>query len=267
MSTLSLLVLILFGLMVLVGGKRGLSAFLSVVFNFSLLFMALLLIAGSISPLLVVLFTSICILAITIFMGNSDEDATTTAFFATIIVLLVMMVLMLPMDYLAQIKGFANEQSEEIEAFNLLVGVDFEQVLIATTILSTLGAIAEAAVAIASGLEELSQHNAAITLDEIYRSGKNIGFQIMGMTFNTLFFGMFGGDLALFVLLHKLKENFGYYLNSKIFVAESMQVLYSVIAVVLVIAITTYLMGKKIMKQRQNGLSKSETGDQDEKTI
>ena len=89
----------------------------------------------------------------------------------------------------------------------------------------------------------------------------------MGMTFNTLFFGMFGGDLALFVLLHKLKENFGYYLNSKIFVAESMQVLYSVIAVVLVIAITTYLMGKKIMKQRQNGLSKSETGDQDEKTI
>ena len=68
----------------------------------------------------------------------------------------------------------------------------------------------------------------------------------MGMTFNTLFFGMFGGDLALFILLYKLNANFGYYLNSKIFVGECMAV-----SVILVIWITTYLMGRKINQKRK----------------
>ena len=149
------------------------------------------------------------------------------------------------------IKGFSNEQSEEIEAFNLLVGANFETILISTTVLSTLGAIAEAAVAISSGLEELSEQNPGITIAEIFKSGRTIGFQIMGMTFNTLFFGMFGGDLALFILLYKLNANFGYYLNSKIFVGECMAVLYSAVAVILVIWITTYLMGRKINQKRK----------------
>ena len=70
----------------------------------------------------------------------------------------------------------------------------------------------------------------------------------MGMTFNTLFFGMFGGDLALFILLYKLDATFGYYLNSKIFVAESMEVLFSSISIILVIWITTYMMGKKVKR-------------------
>ena len=97
-------------------------------------------------------------------------------------------------------------------------GVNFEQLLIATTVLSTLGAIAEAAIAVASGLNELIEQRPTITLPEVFKSGKTIGFQIMGMTFNTLFFGMFGSDLALFILLYKLDADFSYYLNSKIFV-------------------------------------------------
>ena len=60
-----------------------------------------------------------------------------------------MLVLIVPVDYLAQVQGFGNEQSEEIEAFNLLIGVNFESLLIATTVLATLGAIAEASIAVA----------------------------------------------------------------------------------------------------------------------
>ena len=247
MSTISLLTLILMVLMILVGGKSGFTSFLSVVFNFLILFAAVILITGGISAIGVTFFAGVCILAITIFMGNKNETSTNTAFVATLIVMVIMLILIVPLDYFAQIKGFSNEQSEEIEAFNLLVGANFETILISTTVLSTLGAIAEAAVAISSGLEELSEQNPGITIAEIFKSGRTIGFQIMGMTFNTLF----GGDLALFILLYKLNANFGYYLNSKIFVGECMAVLYSAVAVILVIWITTYLMGRKINQKRK----------------
>ena len=152
MSTISLLTLILMVLMILVGGKSGFTSFLSVVFNFLILFAAVILITGGISAIGVTFFAGVCILAITIFMGNKNETSTNTAFVATLIVMVIMLLLIVPLDYFAQIKGFSNEQSEEIEAFNLLVGANFETILISTTVLSTLGAIAEAAVAISSGL-------------------------------------------------------------------------------------------------------------------
>lgn len=52
-------------------------------------------------------------------MGNKDEKTANIAFKATLIVLIVMLILIIPLDHFAQIKGFANEQSEEIEAFDL----------------------------------------------------------------------------------------------------------------------------------------------------
>ncbi|WP_282708626.1 YibE/F family protein [Ligilactobacillus sp. Marseille-Q7487] len=255
MSSLSLLTLVLGILMILVGGKQGLAAYLGVILNFGLLFLAVILIASGFNIIWICIFFGICILALTIYLGSHDERATNVAFVATLIVLGVMVLLIIPLDYLANTAGFANEQSEQIEAFNLLIGVDFRQLLLATTILSTLGALAEAAIAIASGLEELWQQNPTLTTVQLIKSGKVIGFQIMGMTFNTLFFGMFGSDLALFILLYRLKNTFGYYFNSKIFVAECMLVLYAALAVILVIWLTIYLMTRKLMRSQKRDIS------------
>ena len=251
MASISALTIVMAVLMCLAGGKRGIAAFGSVALNFILMFIAIILISAGFAPIWVALFVGIAILAITIYLGNDDEQTARIAFIATLIVLCVMIVLIVPLDHFAQIKGFSNEQTDEIEQFTLLVGVNFESITIATTLLSTLGAISEAAIAIASGLREVIEQNPGISVAAVRRSGRNIGFQIMGMTFNTLFFGMFGGDLALFVLLYKLKATFGYYLNSKIFVSECMMVLYSAIAVILVIWITTQMMARKVKQAAQ----------------
>ncbi|WP_027106377.1 YibE/F family protein [Ligilactobacillus ceti] len=252
MTAISVLGIILCLLMVLVGGKSGFISFLSLICNFFILFVTVILIAGGFPAIWVSFFAGICILAITIYMGNNDERSTNVAFKATFIVMLMMLVLIIPFNHWAYLQGFSPEQSSEIEAFNILIGVNFREIAIATTMLSTLGAIAEASIAIASGLEEIIEHHPGIGLVGLFKSGKNIGFQIMGMTLNTLFFGLFGGDLALFVLLYKLDASFGYYLNSKIFVMECFRVLYSAIAVVAVIWITTYLMGRRINHYRRS---------------
>src|SRR5699024_4336791 len=187
------------------------------------------------------IFAGIAILAVTIYMGNSDEKTTNIAFEATLISVAIVVVVMVPFIKLVGIQGCGPEQSEEIEAFTLVIGVNLEMIVISTMTLSTLGEIAEAAIAIASGLDEIIEQQPDISLPALYTNGRNIGLQIMGMTFNTLFFGMFGGDLALFILLYKLDTTFGYYLNSKIFVAESMEVLFSSILIILVILIITYI--------------------------
>ncbi|KRL06210.1 YibE/F family protein [Liquorilactobacillus oeni] len=248
MTTITGLTIVLAVLMILSGGRRGAVSFISLLLNFTLLFLTVILIAGGLPILTVTFLSAICILAITIYLGNNEETETNVAFLATLAVLGIMVLLVVPLDHLAQIQGFSNEESEEIEAFNLAIGVNFEAIVITTTLLSTLGAIAEAAIAIASGMTEIIRQTGDHGDEELRKSGRNIGFQIMGMTFNTLFFGMFGGNLALFILLYKLHASFGYYLNSKIFVSELFVVIYSAIAVILVIWITIEFMILKAHK-------------------
>ncbi|KRM92940.1 hypothetical protein FC80_GL000028 [Liquorilactobacillus cacaonum DSM 21116] len=236
--------------MIFSGGRRGVSAFITLIVNFGLLFLTVILISGGFPPIFVMMFTGISMLAIIIYVGNENEAQTNTAFLATLLVLMVMLILIIPMNYLMQIYGFSSEQSEEIEAFNVAIGVNFSSIAIATTILSTLGAIAEAAIAVASGMEEIIEQGGSKTANELRLSGRNIGLQIMGMTFNTLFFGMFGGNLALFILISKLDASFGYYANSKIFVSETMLVIYAAISVVLVIWVTIEMTVLKTSKAK-----------------
>ncbi|KRM96207.1 integral membrane protein [Liquorilactobacillus aquaticus DSM 21051] len=250
MTTMTFLTFILAFLMFVAGGRNGIYSFFSLVINFFLLFITIILIAGGVPAIGVSFFSGVCILAITIYMGNSEGSEADIAFIATILVMVIMLLLIIPFEHLAQVQGFSNEDSEEIEAFNLAIGVNFESIMISAAVLSTLGAIAEAAIAIASGLQEIIEQKPEIELSDLRRSGRNIGKQIMGMTFNTLFFGMFGGNLALFILLYKLQATFGYYLNSKIFVGETMLVLYASIAVIMIIWITSELMVHKLAKQR-----------------
>lgn len=253
MSTLNLLILILLGLLIIVGGKRGMISAITLACNFCLLFVAVVLIASGFNPLVVCGLFGLAILALTIYPGNDDTTTCNVAFGATLVVLVGMLVLIVGFDHFAQTAGFASEQSEEIEAFNVNIGVNFEQIAIVVTILSTLGALAEAAIAVASGVSEVIAQTPTITRKQAFKSGKNIGKQITAMTFNTLFFGMFGSDLALFVLLVKLNASFGYYLNSKIFVAETMLVLYSCLAVILVIELTAWLMSRRVARQKSVG--------------
>ena len=250
MTTLKTLLLILAILVILVGGKNGFKAIISFGLNFCLLFLSVILIAGGFSPIMISVLSGGCILAITIYLSDCQETVANTAFFATVIVLALMVIMIIPFDHLVQIEGFSSEDSEEVEAFNLAIGINFESLLIATTILSTLGAIAEAAIAITSGMQEIIEQTPAISSQNLRKSGRTIGFQIMGMTFNTLFFGMFGGNLALFILLDKLRSTFGYYLNSKIFVGETFMVLYSAIAVIGVIGVAIELMVRKVENQQ-----------------
>lgn len=245
MSTISALGLVLLILMVLVGGKQGWKAFLSLILNFGFLFMAVILMAFHLPPLAVTLITGVIILAITIFMGEDDLLTSQTAFYASLIVLVILVLLIIPVEHLAMVQGFGEEDSDDLEGMSILIGINFLKIAVTTTVLSTLGAIAEAAMAIAAGLDEIIQQHPKTTAKELFNNGISVGKQIIGTTFNTLFFGFFGGFLALFIWFSGLHYSFGEIMNNKIFVAELIMVLVSFVGVILTVPITAFVMGKR----------------------
>lgn len=245
MTTITGLGLVLLILMVLVGGKQGWTAFWSLLLNFGFLYFAIVLIAFHVPPMFVTITTGVIILAVTIFMGEDDLRTTVTAFYASLIVLALILILIIVVEHWAMVQGFGIEDSDELEGMSIYIGISYLKVSTTAMILSSLGAIAEAAIAIASGLTEILEKHPERTDAQLIHSGMAIGRQIIGTSFNTLFFGFFGGFLALFIWFVGLHYSFGTIMNNKIFVAEMMEILISFVGVLMTVPLTAWVMTKR----------------------
>ncbi|GAA6237664.1 YibE/F family protein [Apilactobacillus micheneri] len=248
MSAIIVLGIVLFVLMLLVGGKQGLQSFLSLILNFGFLFFAIVLIAFHFPPIIVTIITGVIVLALTIFLSGTDDNTSGLAFLSSILVLFILVLLIIPVEHWAQVQGFGLEDSDDLEGLSILIGINFVKIEIATAILSTLGAIAEATMAIASGLDEIKEQHPEIKTSRLLFDGIYVGKQIIGTTLNTLFFGLFGGSLSLFVWFHSLSYSFGDILNDKVFDAQLIVILFSLIGVILTIPITSLVIAEKWRK-------------------
>lgn len=241
MSTINLLGIILLIAMLIVGGRQGWISFLSLLVNFGLFFLALILVDFHVPPLPVTLVFSVCILAVTIYMGTNDLEVAQAAFISALVIFICLFALVIVVEHFAQVPGFANEDSGELEGMSVLIGISYAKIATMVTLLSVLGAIAEAAMSIATGVFAMMRSDATQSLTSLLDGGFTIGKQIIGTTLNTLFFGFFGGLLALLVWFVGLDYSLGTIINNRIFGAEMITVLISFIGVVLTVPSATLL--------------------------
>ncbi|WP_461225048.1 YibE/F family protein [Lacticaseibacillus suihuaensis] len=245
MSTITALGLTLLGLLLVVGGKQGLANFLALVINAVVMILAVVLMAGGFNPIAVAVVVGLIVLAAVIFLSTKDAEVAGAAFVASLAVMGLVLAVVITAVILSHTAGFGPEDSEELEGFSLYIGISFQNLLIATGLLSTLGAIAEAAVAVAAGMTELG---AAVTL----AARRRMAGAIIGTGLNTLFFGFFGGFAGLFVWFAQLHYPFWEILNNQIFAGELIQVLFAVIAVTLTVPITMWVVLTRAKGGRQS---------------
>ncbi|UDM32273.1 YibE/F family protein [Lentilactobacillus laojiaonis] len=242
MGTITTLGIILLILMLLVDGNKIIGSYLSLIINFGILFFSVVLMALGFPPLVVTIVASVVVLAITIFWSNASDRSSNVAFKASLIVLFLLIILIIIVEKWALVGGFGIEESEELEGLSILVGTNFTKIAISTVILSALGAISEAAIAISSGLDEIIDYDDNLPAQRILINGQIIGQQIIGTAVNTLFFGFFGSSLALFIWFSDLHYSLGQIINDKLFVAQLISILIAIIGVILIIPVTTYVM-------------------------
>ncbi len=88
-------------------------------------------------------------------MSTNQLNVAGPAFVSALLIMTLLVGLILVVMTLSQTAGFGPEDSESLEGFSVYIGVSFPHILIATTLLGTLGAIAEAAIAVAAGMDEI----------------------------------------------------------------------------------------------------------------
>lgn len=245
------LIIVLAILMTIVGGETGIRSFFSVLINTLLLILLAILISWGINiPILILIFIPLKLVTI-IFLGTHDYQVAKNSFtcsFIVCIVCLVVSVLILGCEWLAQAAGLGPEAGEILVGLSQMPGLSYPLIAVAVAIFSTLGAVAEAAVAMSSGLLEIKKHNPEISHEDLMASGSKIGNDVLGTSMNTILFGMFGSFLSLFLWYIRLNYTLGEILNEKMFVNEILIVMYSLIAVLLTVPLSTAFLAKNMVK-------------------
>jgi uncharacterized membrane protein len=256
MNALIVLAAILFLLMTLIGGKKGARSFWALFFNFGVLIITVIIMNDpAIDPIILTLIACTVISCINLFYINEVNSKTKTAFLSTIITTVILLLFIVIVTKSAMIQGFGEEEMEELSIFSVYIGVDFVKIGASVIIMSTIGAITDAAIAISSPMREIYYHNPSISRKELFTSGLSIGRDILGTSTNTLFFAFFGGYLALLIWFKDLSYSAGDIVNSKIFSAEMITILCAGIGVTLVIPITSGITAYFLVKTK----NKSET--------
>jgi len=252
MNALFCLAVILFILMVVIGGKKGAKSFIALFLNFAVLLLTILIMTDpNANPIILTLIACTFISCINLFFINEINNKTITAFVSTIITLAILLFFIVVVTEKSMIQGFGEEETEELSMFSLYLGVDFVKIGAAMIIMSTIGAIIDVAISIASPMRELYNHNQQVSRKDLFSFGISIGRDILGTNTNTLFFAFFGGYLAMLIWFKDLSYSLGDIVNSKIFSSEMINILCAGIGVALIIPITSWITAYYLDKTRE----------------
>lgn len=244
MSSLMALIIVLAILMTAVGGVTGVRSFFSVMINTLLLIMVALLISWGINIVaLTIIFVPLKLVTI-IFLGTHDYTVAKNSFYAALLVCALTSCLVLLCQYFAQAAGLGPEAGEILVGLSQEPGLSYPLIAVTVAIFSALGAIAEAAVAMSSGLLEIIKHYPQVGQAQLLKSGGAIGRDVVGTAMNTILFGMFGSFLALFLWYYRLNYSIGEVLNENLFVNEALIIMYSLFGVLLTVPLSSLLIAR-----------------------
>ena len=253
MNTPVLLSVILFILMILVGGKKGVRSFIALFLNFGVfLITVIFMMDPNINPIYLTVVACIVISCVNLFYINQVNSKTKTAFAATVITIIILLFFIDIVTKKTMIQGFGEEAAEELRVFSLYIGVDFMKIGASMIIISTIGAITDVAISITSPMREIFNHHPLISRKSLFTSGLSIGRDILGSNTNTLFFAFFGGYMALLLWFKDLSYSVGEIVNSKIFSAEMITIFCAGIGIALIIPIASGINAYFLVKTREN---------------
>lgn len=249
MSVIFILLVILLFLMVVIGENRGTKSFVILLLNFGTFFGMLKIMAYGLDPIKVTIVACIIISSITLFFINGINKKTVASLLSVFIVVLLTVLLTYKTGNDARLQGFSNEGPVSVSNLSYYINTNFSKLFICEILIGLLGAIIDVAISIASSMYEMQLNNPAISKTSLFRSGMNIGRDILGTMANTMLFAYISGFMAVIVWLGLSHYPVVSIFNSKIFGPEIFQTLCAGIGIILVIpvtaAITTFILFAK----------------------
>lgn len=232
------LLIIFSALVIIVGGKKGVLAFISLILKGSLLIFGLIpaIKAGASAIVMASLF---CMAAtfMTISLVSGWNSKTLAACIGTIVGVVVAGLIGAWAVHATHLSGLLEPEMESLHY--QFPALKLTELISAGVIIGSLGASMDVAISIASALHEVYLAAPHKKFWELYQIGVNIGQDVMGTMVNTLILAYAGSALATIILISQISPT--YLLNMELFVKEIILSIVGSIGLILTIPITALL--------------------------
>lgn len=228
---------------VLVGGKTGAKSILGLAMTVAVLVLLLipLLLKGWPTVWTVFLLCSYIAVVCFVILGGVNRKIL-CACLGTIAGMALAMVFGLGAQALAHINGLRISDVEPLLQLRQTgTPIGLRGLLVGGIIISSLGAVMDVAMSISSALSELKAVNPEMTLGELWKSGRNIGRDMVGTMTNTLILAFLGSGFTLIIYLYSLDLPWRELVSSSYLALEVVSGISSAIGVILAVPVTTII--------------------------
>lgn len=195
------LLLVFLILILIIGGKSGIRAILSLVFTFLAIIYILLpsLLKGK-NPILISSLISIGITLVTILLITGFTKKSLSAIVSTSLGVIIAGIISVIVGKVSRLTGLSADDATMLMYIPQGIEFDFQELLFAGIILGSLGAVMDVGMSIASSITEIHANNPSLSKKELFLSGMTVGRDIMGTMVNTLILAYTGTALPLLLL-------------------------------------------------------------------
>lgn len=223
----------------LIGGRNGVKSVLGLVFTFAMIiFMFLPMIYLGMSPFWAAVIVVIVTTIATMYLIGGNDRKTLSAILGTTLGVLIAGISAWIFGLVADIDGYNVSDIETLIYLGQNTSIDVGGLLFAGILIAALGAVMDVAMSVSSAIAEIHDKSPKLGVRQLFRSGMNVGRDMMGTMSNTLILAFAGGSISVLVLDYSYDLPMRQILNSYSIGIEIMQGIAGSIGVILTVPTT-----------------------------
>ncbi len=234
-------ILFVFALL-LFGHIKGFNTLLSLVFTCGAIFAVFIpsILSGKniyLSSIIICLYT----ILMTYLIVNGFNKKTLSAILGCFGGIFISGILTIIMDKVLALTGYVNEESGYLFCVSTEAPIDLKAIIFAAILIGAMGAIMDVSMSISSSLWEVKNKSDYSSFNVLFKSGMNIGRDVMGTMANTLILAYIGSSLSVVLLLSIYSTSLIYLLNQEMIVVEIIQALVGSFGILFTIPLTSLI--------------------------
>ena len=226
----------------LIGGKKGLKSALGLIFTFiCIIYLFLPMLYKGYSPFLSAVVVIILVSIVCLYLIDGISKKSISAMIGTIIGVIIAGIFAAGFGHFSKISGYNVSEVEELIFIANNTKLQVGGILFAGILIASLGAVMDVSMSIASTINEIYLHNPEISKSELFKSGINVGKDMMGTMSNTLILAFTGGSRNTLILNYAYNLKYNQLVNMYEIGIEIMQGISGSLAIILAVPLVSFI--------------------------
>ncbi len=228
-------------LMVILGGVKGIKSLITLALTIAGVYYMLQGIVSGGNPIFLSIVIAFIITVVTMFLVAGFNLKAVSAIAGTVSGVIIAGIIALVVSESSNLTGLGTTEAQMLLYSDHHVAFNIHGILFASILLGTLGAVMDVCMSIASAINEITDANPLLSTMELFKSGMNIGRDVMGTMVNTLILAYVGTSVFLILVFMVNDVQFIKILNLDLIATEVVRALAGTIGLICAIPVTAVI--------------------------